>query len=94
MRSKERQKKGTPRPRLEMETDPWPCLPSTEHALSWPFSLSASFLCCAWKTQRRALLLTEDALTITGMWKEDDKEQKGPREKEQLSVFLQGILSI
>ena len=26
--------------------------------------------------------MTEDALTITGVWKEDDKEQKGPREKE------------
>ena len=54
----------------------------TERALSWPVSLSASSLWCAWKTQRRALLLTEDALTITGVWKEDDKEQKGPREKE------------
>lgn len=77
--SRERRKNGTPRPRLEMELTHGRAYPPPRACLALAlFSLCQLPLVCLEDPEEGlAHFLIEDALTITGMWKEDDKEQKG-----------------
>lgn len=83
VRSRERRKNGTPRPRLEMEIDPWPYLHRA--CLAWPCSLCQLPLVC--------LEDPEEGLTfdrgcsyyyrhVEGRW------QKSKRDQERRNYYL------